>query len=394
MQRRAFIRITGGGIVLAATATGLSGCSSELPAEALAAWQQAGTQTADPRRWLLGYAILAPHAHNLQSWQVDLAEPDTITLYCDRGRLLPETDPLSRQMMMSQGTFLELLDIAARERGLRADITLFPKGAYEGAQPDARPTARIRLIADASLRPDPLFAQIVRRRTNREAYLPQEPAPAALQAIAASVAPAATPFMAGVPLRAGFVGAAQPQLLARHRAIARDAFRIELRTTRTIMETYRWLRVGPTEIARHRDGLSINTPLVRALAATGLFDRSKPPAADDAAIGQQISEFNDKIATTPAFFWLITEGNDRRTQINAGRAWARAQLAATAQGLAMQPLSQALQEYPEVAEPYTQIHALLQAPRPQATVQMWARLGHAPAVGPSPRRGVQAHVVG
>ena len=134
--------------------------------------------------------------------------------------------------------------------------------------------------------------------------------------------------------------------------------------------------------------------LVRALAATGLFDRSKPPAADDAAIGQQISEFNDKIATTPAFFWLITEGNDRRTQINAGRAWARAQLAASAQGLAMQPLSQALQEYPEVAEPYTQIHALLQAPRPQATVQMWARLGHAPAVGPSPRRGVQAHVVG
>jgi len=44
MQRRAFIRITGGGIVLAATATGLSGCSSELPAEALAAWRQAGTQ--------------------------------------------------------------------------------------------------------------------------------------------------------------------------------------------------------------------------------------------------------------------------------------------------------------------------------------------------------------
>ena len=28
-------------------------------------------------------------------------------------RLLPETDPLSRQIMMSQGTFIELLDIAA-----------------------------------------------------------------------------------------------------------------------------------------------------------------------------------------------------------------------------------------------------------------------------------------
>jgi hypothetical protein len=394
MHRRAFIRITGGGIVLAATATGISGCSSELPAEALAAWQQARTQTGDLRRWLLGYAILAPHSHNLQSWQVDLAEPDTITLYCDRDRLLPETDPLSRQIMMSQGTFLELLDLAARERGLRADITLFPQGVYEGAQPDARPTARIRLSADAAVRPDPLFGQILRRRTNREAYLPQEPAPAGLQAIAESVAPAATPFMAGVPLRAGFVGAAQPQLIAQHRAIASDAFRIEMRTTRTLMESLRWLRVGPAEIARHRDGLSINAPMVRALVTLGLFDRGKPPAPDDAAIGRQISEFNEKLTATPAFFWLITEGNDRRTQINAGRAWARAQLAATAQGLAMHPLSQALQEYPEVAKPYAKIHALLEAPPPRAKVQMWARLGQAPAVGPSPRRGVQAHLIG
>lgn len=393
MQRRSFIRIAGGGIVLAATA-GAAGCSGELPADATAAWRDAGSPATDVRHWLLSYAILAPHSHNLQSWRVDLRQPGEITLHCDDTRLLPETDPLSRQIMMSQGTFLELLDLAARERGLRADITLFPQGVFEGARPDQRPTARIRLVADPAIRPDPLFAQIVRRRTNREAYLAQAPAPAALQAIADAVAPSATTFMAGVPLRAGFVGAAQPELLAQHRAIATDAWRIELRTTRTVMESYRWLRVGPDEIARHRDGLSINTPLVRALAAVGLFDRSKAPAPDDSAIGQQISQFNDKLATTPAFFWLITEGNDRRTQINAGRAWVRAQLAATAQGLAMQPLSQALQEYPEVAGPYARIHTLLQAPPPRATVQMWARLGHAPAVGPSPRRGVQAHVIG
>jgi len=31
---------------------------------------------------------------------------------------------------------------------------------------------------------------------------------------------------------------------------------------------------------------------------------------------------------TPAFFWMVTEGNDRKTQMNAGRAYVRAQLAA------------------------------------------------------------------
>ena len=83
------------------------------------------------REWILSYAILAPHSHNLQSWLVDLRQPDEITLYCDLGRRLPETDPYSRQIMMSHGTFLELLDLSAREKGLRADIELFPEDEFD-----------------------------------------------------------------------------------------------------------------------------------------------------------------------------------------------------------------------------------------------------------------------
>jgi len=54
--------------------------------------------------------------------------------------------------------------------------------------------------------------------------------------------------------------------------------------------------------------------------------------------------------------------------------------------LAMQPLSQALQEYAEQQQPYAAIHMLAGATQPGATVQMWARVGYAPAVGPAPRR--------
>ncbi len=133
--------------------------------------------------------------------------------------------------------------------------------------------------------------------------------------------------------------------------------------------------------------------MVRALTALGLFDRSKAPGPDDAATTGQIRDFNARIDGTPAFFWLVTEGNDRKTQVNAGRAYVRAQLAATAHGLAMQPLSQALQEYPEQAVPYAAIHALLDAPTARFTVQMWARLGYAPAIGPAPRRGLEAHII-
>ena len=328
MQRRNFIRIAGGGAVAVAAATvttaGLAACSAGMPPEAIEAWQGPG-RDADPqqdvRRWLLSYAILAPHSHNLQSWVADLGTPNEILLTCDLHRLLPQTDPLSRQIMMSHGTFLELLDLAAR----------------------------VRLSPDATVQKDLLFAQILQRHTNRSIYHKTRPVPA-------------------------------------------EAWRIELTTPRTVMASYHVLRVGATEIAAHRDGLSLPDPIPVLLDRLGLFDRSKAPAPDDYATTSQIKDFGKKIDSTTGFLWLVTEGNERATQVNAGRAYVRVQLAATAQGLSMQPLSQALQEYAEQARPYREIHALAGASDPGQTVQMWARVGYAPAVEPAPRRRLQEFI--
>jgi len=384
MDRRRFIRVVGGGVIVAAGAAA-AGCSSAVPPEAIAAWHGPGPES-DLRRWILSYAILAPHSHNLQSWVVDLSVPDEILLRCDLNRLLPETDPFSRQIMMSHGTFLELLDLAARERGYRTEIALFPEGAFGPDKLDGRPVARIRLIADAATAKDPLFAQILKRHTNRSAYDLTRPVPAvAWSAMADAVRPN--------PLRFGFVGTDQADSMAQHRAIAAEAWRIELTTPRTILESFKVLRVGAAEVAQHRDGLTLMDPKVVWLNRLGLFDRSKAPGPDDFATTSQIKDFNSKLDSTPGFVWMVTEGNDRVTQVNAGRAYARVQLAATAHGIAMQPLQQALQEYPEQAKPYAAIRRLLNAPQPTQTIQMWARVGFAPPVGPAPRRGLAAHLV-
>ena len=386
MHRRQFIRVAGGGVVLAATATATAaGCSSSMPPEAIASWQGPGDEP-DLRRWILGYAILAPHSHNLQSWVVDLSVPDQILLRCDLQRLLPETDPYSRQIMMSQGTFIELLDLAARERGQRAEIRLFPEGEFGPDKVDGRPVASIRLVPDASVAKDPLFAQILARRTNRSAYDPARPVPdTAWQAMAEAVKP--------YPLRFGFAGADQPDALQQQRAVAAAAWRIEMLTPRTVMESYKVLRVGPAEIVQHRDGISLLSPMVVWLDRLGLFDRSRAPGPEDFATTSQIEDFDAKLASTPAFLWMVSEGNDRITQVQAGRAYARVQLAATQQGVVMQPLQQALQEYAEQAKPYADIRRLLGAGATTQTVQMWARVGFAPPVEPAPRRGIDAHIL-
>ena len=384
MQRRNWIRIVGGGVATAAT-LGLSACSNTMPPEAISAWRGPGNAGGDVRRWILGYALLAPHSHNLQSWIVDLDRPGEIVLHCDPARLLPQTDPFSRQIMMSHGTFLELLGIAARERGLRADIGLFPEGEFGPMSIDGRAVARIRLKEDPTVQPDPLFAQILLRHTNRCSYELARPVPtAAWQAMAS----AAKPY----PIRFGFAGTDSADLLQQHRVIAAQAWRIELTTPRAIMETFKVLRVGAAEIARHRDGLSLLDPAVVWLDRLGLFDRTRPPAPDDYATTSQIKDFGEKLASTPGFLWMVTDGNDRVTQVQAGRAYARVQLAATAHGLAMHPLQQALQEYREQAGPHAAVRRLLGAPDTTQTVQMWARVGYAPPVEPAPRRGLQALV--
>ncbi|MDM0108565.1 twin-arginine translocation pathway signal protein [Variovorax sp. J22R24] len=383
IQRRNALRMIGGGVIAAATAA-MTACSDALPADAVVAWQGPGAE-ADLRHWVLAHAILAPHSHNLQSWLVDLREPDVITLHMDLERLLPETDPFSRQLVMSQGTFLELLDQAARQRGYRAEMQLFPLGAFDRKGPDQRPTARIHLLEDAAVLPDPLFAHVFRRRTNRSPYEMRPPSAQALQAIRDAVT--------GFPVTVGLTEPSQAAALNVHREIAKQAWSIELSTPRTLLESYKVLRVGPKEIAQHRDGLSLNDPMVRLLTTMGLFDRTKASAPDSHAIQGQIKRFNAAIDSTPAFFWMATADNERVTQLLAGRAYVRAQLAATAHDLAMHPLQQALQEYPEQKQMRAQIHQLLGAQQPGQTIQMWARLGHGPAVGPAPRRSVQSHLL-
>jgi hypothetical protein len=182
-------------------------------------------------------------------------------------------------------------------------------------------------------------------------------------------------------------------LLAQQRAVAAEAWRIEMVTPRTIMESYKVLRVGPEEVARHRDGLTLLDPTVVWMSRLGLFDRSQAPGPHDFATTSQIKDFGKKLDSTPGFLWMVSAGNDRITQVNAGRAYVRVQLAGTAQGVVMQPLQQALQEYPEQAGPHAQIRRLLGAADPAQTLQMWARVGFAPPAAAAPRRGVDAHLV-
>jgi hypothetical protein len=365
-----------------AAAPVLATCAGEALPDPIAAWRTPAAGETDPRRHALAHAILAPNPHNMQPWLVELVGADEIVFSPDLTRLLPATDPPNRQIVLGCGTFLELLDLAARENGHRAEITLWPEGE---PQPnlDARPIAHVRLLPDAAAPKDPLFAHILRRRTNREPFdAARIPAAADLEAIAAAGA--------APGLTSGWTNAAEETQSLRD--LVWRGWSLEMQTPAALAESVEVMRLGKAEIARHRDGIAMDFPMIEPLKAVGFISRKALLDPASGASQQGRTMWKALADSAPGFVWIVSADNSRSTQIAAGRAYARTQLAATEKGLSMHPWSMTLQEYPEMAALYAETLDRFAA-RQAAPVQMLSRVGYAPEVAPSPRRGLEAHLV-
>lgn len=377
MHRRAFIRLVGGGTVLAATAP-LAACAPGVdPAEA---WRAPGAAERDIRRFVLAHALLAPNPHNRQPWMARLSQDGGLELFIDRTRLLPVTDPFSRQIVIGCGAFLELLALAAGARGHEAEVTPFPDGQPADTL-DERPFARVRLVP-SSAPADPLFRQITLRRSNKEVFQKDRVVPPAdLAALAAAIA---------APLRFG-VAEAGPALAAM-KTLTEEAFRKEVDTPAAYMESVRLMRIGAAEVAAHRDGIDLTGLPIEVMKAAGLMTREAMAKPGSFAHDQARGLYGPLARTASAFVWIVSPSNDRLDQIAAGRAYARLNLTATALGIAMHPMSQALQEFREMASLKGRLDRMVGVTG-EERLQMLARIGYGRAVPASPRRGLAAHLV-
>lgn len=382
MERRKFLKIAGStGVILAATGAGVGTfVATRRPKSALMPWATAGAAYSDPMRRALSYAILAPNPHNRQPWVVDLKSPTEAILTCDLQRLLPDTDPFSRQIIIGLGCFLELFAIAASHSGHRADIALFPEGE-PGERLNEKPIAHLKLVEDTQVTPDPLFAHTLDRRTNRNPYDMTRSISGA--DLASLIAGTDASVIAG-----GIVKGTQLQEL---RDLTRNAFRDEILDPRAFQESVDLMRIGRGEIEANPDGLSLGGPLLETLSLVGVLNRKElaDPSSSSFQIGLDMAD--EQALTAMGFVWINTLGNGRRDQIAAGRNYLRVALRVTGLGLAMQPMSQAMQEYAAMQPHYRQIHEML-AKAPGARVQMLARLGYAEKIAPSPRWDLSTRV--
>lgn len=374
MQRRSFLKIIGGGVVLAAAGVGAN--ALRYPDAAAAPWGQAGQGYDDVRLTALSFAILAPNPHNMQPWQIALVGEDTVDLFVDPDRLLPHTDPFNRQITIGLGCFMDMLRMAAAQGGQGVTITPFPDGA-DDAGLDDRPVARI--VFEGTATPEPLFAHHQARRSLKEPFDTTRTIPDdAMRAIVG----------AGGAQAGGMSATDDVQFW---RDLTQAALQIELDTPRTYQESVDVFRIGAAEVNANPDGIDFSGPLFETAHLFGAFSRKAALDRASTAYTAGVDAVLDNARTAMGHVWLVSDTNTRADQIAVGAAWLRMNLAATAHGIGFQPLSQALQEYPEMRAIYDQTHSLL-APN-GGTVQMLARIGYGPDVPPSPRWGVGAKLI-
>lgn len=381
-SRRKFMAILGGGIIVAAGGIGTWAATRD-PAGARQPWQAANALKAGssgaPRIFALSHAILAPNPHNRQPWIAELSTPGEITLYFDTTRRLPETDPFDRQLTIGLGCFIELLEMAAAETGHRAAVTLFPEGEPQPVL-DERPVARIRLLADESVERDPLFAQVFARHTNREAY-----------DTARSVSARILDDIGGSVRFARMDHVTEAEKVASLRQLSWEAMDIELRTHRTMKESVDLMRIGKAEIEANPDGISLGGLLNEGLEQLGLMDRQAMLDPDSMVFEEGMKAQKVQFDTAMGFLWLTTPGNARTDQIAAGRDYVRMHLAVTEAGIALQPFSQALQEYDEMTGKYGDMRTALGIGDTE-TLQMFVRLGYGPQIKASPRWPLETRI--
>ncbi len=382
VNRRGFIKVLaagGGGTFV----PGLFPACSDRASEAFLAWSGPGPVTAerDPRWIALCYAILAANPHNTQPWLVELLEDQAFDLYVDPSRLLPRTDPRFRQTHIGQGSFLENADLAARQLGYRAEIEYFPLGSYGESVVEPKPVARVRLLADPSIERDPLFAFLLERESNKRVYDGSPLRAAELRALGRACDSSDYPLaLVDSPV--------QVEPLAE---LMWRAMEVEVADVQRNRETLEWFRFDSREIELHRDGFGVaqtgmSGPM-KWIAESFFLSRERSQADPGSFASEAVKLTARQASSAPAYGWITSTANTRLDQVRVGRAYQRMNLAATAHGLAIGPMTQVLEEYPAMSALRQEFLEIAQVP-PGHTVQMLFRLGRAQPVAHTPRRPV------
>jgi len=268
----------------------------------------------------------APSPDNNQPWAFRLREEALDVLHV-RPRAIA-SDVCDLFSWIAMGAAIENLVLAASLHSLTADVEYRDRPFV--TCPDGELIATVRLRNGGT--PDPLARFIKRRMTNRRLYKRQAIPSDTLKSIAATVS-------AGASRVDWLTGRNDLARLARL-VVTADRIRFEHRPFHEEFHTV--LRFGESQARRTADGLDLRTLEIPRITWPILHWLRRWPRmslANRFGMSRLFARYSFKQVTRSGAVGLLTTSDESdRGLLEAGRAFQRLWLAATAQGLAFQPL--------------------------------------------------------
>jgi len=287
--------------------------------EAFAPWTFPGDERR-PEVLAVAAALLAANPHNSQPWLFRIT-PEEIELRADLERSLGTMDGLLREMWIGLGCAIENLVIAAVANGREAAVELLPEAD------DGTLVARIRL-SPSEPRDSELYDAIPNRHTNRGPY--------------------AESGVAGIEeLLRGEMDSKELSLTfhedeegkQRVKAGIIDATVALLADEEMSEDSHRWYRHTAEEIDLYRDGTTLDA--TGNGATLRHFGKITARPSAERAGDYWLANIKQNQLSGAGFVILASrDRNDRRQQLEIGRAYQRMHLRATSVGLAMHPHNQ------------------------------------------------------